>query len=103
MANRSLFKSIRGRLLPAADTCNQEHAPAYAFGPRHALAQYAVTGCLNRTFYASAGEQLATVIELCQRIEPEFIARAALYARGHGYMKDLPAMPRGRRVCRFDG
>lgn len=27
---------------------------AYALPPKHALAQYAATGCLNTTFYASA-------------------------------------------------
>lgn len=92
MANKSLFQSIRGKLLASTDTLNEELAPAYAFEPRHALAQYAVTGCMNQTFYASADEQLAKVLALCEQVEPEFIARTALYARRHGRMKDLPAL-----------
>ena len=32
------------------------------------------------------------MLSLCQEIEPEFIARTALYARSAGYMKDLPAL-----------
>jgi len=92
MANKNLFKSIVGRLMPATDAINDERAPAYAFTPRHALAQYAATGCLNSTFYATAETQLQKVIELCREIEPEFIARTAVYAREFGFMKDIPAL-----------
>ena len=92
MANKSLFRSIVGRLLPKTDTLNEEGRPAYAFSAQHALAQYAATGCLNSTFYASGEEQLNRVLELCGKVEPEFIARAALYARQKGFMKDLPAL-----------
>jgi len=76
----------------ATDAINEENAPAYALSPKHRLAQYAATGCLNRTFYAAAGEQLAQVIELCEKVEPEFIAKTALFCRERGYMKDMPAL-----------
>lgn len=66
MANRALFKSLFGRLIPAADAVNEERAPAYALAPRHRLAQYAATGCLNSTFYADASRQLAAVREALQ-------------------------------------
>lgn len=92
MANRNLFKSLVGKLIPATDTINEERAPAYAFTPKHALAQYAATGCLNSTFYASAENQLAKVLELCEGVEPEFIARTAIYCRERGFMKDMPAL-----------
>lgn len=92
MANKTLFKSIMGKLAPKADTLNEAGASAYASNDEHALAQYAATGCLNGTFYATAHDQLKTVLELCDRVEPEFIARTALYAREQGYMKDLPAL-----------
>jgi 60 kDa SS-A/Ro ribonucleoprotein len=92
MANKNLFKSLVGRLVPASDAVNEERAPAYALTPRQQLAQYAATGCLNATFYASAGEQLARVLELCAQVEPEFIARTAVYARERGHMKDVPAL-----------
>jgi 60 kDa SS-A/Ro ribonucleoprotein len=92
MANKNLFKSIIGKLLPKADAVNHEGGVAYRFEPKHALAQYAATGCLNSTFYASAEEQLDAVLALCEKVEPEFLARAALYARAEGHMKDLPAL-----------
>jgi 60 kDa SS-A/Ro ribonucleoprotein len=92
MANKNLFQTIAGKLLPKTDAVNEARGQAYAFTLKHQLAQYAATGCLNTTFYADADEQLAKVIELCQTIEPEFIARTAIYARQRGFMKDMPAL-----------
>jgi 60 kDa SS-A/Ro ribonucleoprotein len=51
-----------------------------------------VSGCLNGTFYAGAETQLEQVIELCARVEPEFIARTAIWCRQHGGMKDMPVL-----------
>ncbi len=62
MANRSLFRSLVGRLIPSANTVNEAGGVAYAFSPRHTLAQYAATGCLNSTYYADAASQLKTVL-----------------------------------------
>lgn len=92
MANKTLFRSIVGRLLSKTDMLNEEGRPAYAFSAKHALAQYAATGCLNSTFYASGEEQLDRVLTLCGQVEPEFIAGVAVYARQKGFMKDLPAL-----------
>lgn len=92
MASKSLFNTIRGRLIPAADSVNRAGGLAYALTPHQALAQYAATGCLSSTFYATDHEQLAEVLAVCQAVEPEFIARVALYARRDGQMKDLPAL-----------
>ena len=92
MANRNLFQSIAGKLLPKTDALNEEFAPAYKLEPKHALAQYAATGCMNHTFYASAEEQLARVLELCQKVDSEFIAKTAVFCRERGFMKDMPAL-----------
>ena len=92
MANKNLFTSVFGKLLPKADAVNAAGRQAYAFTPKHTLAQYASTGCLNATFYANAEEQLAKVIELCQTLEPKFIAQTAIFARQRGHMKDMPAL-----------
>src|SRR6185437_13120069 len=92
MASKTLFQSTIGKLLPKATACNEEGAVAYALPPKHMLAQYAATGCLSKTFYATAEDQLATVLDLCNKLPPEYIARTALYARSKGCMKDLPAL-----------
>jgi 60 kDa SS-A/Ro ribonucleoprotein len=92
MANVTLFQSLKGALLPNAGAVNFEMAPAYLPTAQHRLAQYAATGCLNDTFYASAEAQLETVLELARDIEPRFIAQTAIYCRSRGYMKDMPAL-----------
>lgn len=92
MANKSLFRSFPGKLLSKTNTVNNAGGRAYRFDAKHALAQYAATGCMNATFYASAEMQLDSVLKMCDKVEPEFIARTALFARREGYMKDLPAL-----------
>jgi 60 kDa SS-A/Ro ribonucleoprotein len=92
MANKTLFQSIVGRVLPKSNTRNEAGGSAYAFSPKHALAQYAVTGCLNSTFYASAQTQLDRVLQLAASADAEFVARTAIYCRTRGYMKDMPAL-----------
>ncbi|MDB5769321.1 MAG: hypothetical protein JWQ61_4135 [Collimonas fungivorans] len=92
MANTQLFQSLKGAFLPKTNAVNMQGAPAYALSPRHRLAQYAATGCLNATYYASAEAQLETVLELCAEVDAHFIAQTAVYCRERGYMKDMPAL-----------
>jgi 60 kDa SS-A/Ro ribonucleoprotein len=92
MANKTLFQSLRGVLLPKTDTTNEAGGPAYALSPKHALAQYAATGCLNSTYYASADDQLQKVLNLAKEVDATFIAKTAVYARQKGFMKDMPAV-----------
>ena len=91
MANPSLFRSLPGPQA-LADSVNEAGGPAFAVTPKQALAQYAATGCLNRTFYADAETQLDRVLELVSAAGPEFTAKVAVYSREQGHMKDLPAL-----------
>jgi 60 kDa SS-A/Ro ribonucleoprotein len=92
MANKNLFESMTGKAIPATNALNEESAPAYQLAPKQALAQYAATGCMNQTFYASAEEQLKNVLALCDQVESEFIARTAIFCRERAFMKDMPAL-----------
>jgi 60 kDa SS-A/Ro ribonucleoprotein len=92
MANKSVFASIVGKLLPRTDATNHEQAPAYALGPAEALAQLAATGTFNRTFYAEPQEQLADILALASEVDPVFLAKTAVYAAEAGHMKDMPAV-----------
>ena len=92
MANKQLFPSRPGRLAPETDARNEAGGRAYALSPKAALAQYVATGCLNATFYADAATQLDTVLDLCAKVEPAFVAKTAVYARRRGQMKDMPAL-----------
>lgn len=88
MANRSLFNS---QAVPKADTLNAAGGLAYALSDKAALAQMAVTGVFNDTFYASGADQLLQMKALAQRVDVEFLAKLAVYARSSAYMKDMPA------------
>lgn len=96
MANKNLFNTVLAKMgfVPKADAINEAGGVAYALSPKAQLAQFAATGCLNSTYYASADEQLNTVLTLCTSpdVSPEFIARVALYARDKAHMKDMPAL-----------
>src|SRR4249920_1151832 len=92
MVNTQLFHTLTGRLLPAASARNAEQAPAYAFSARHQLAQLAATGCLSRTFYSDAEDQLDKVTGLIQELDASFVAKTAIYGRESGHMKDMPAL-----------
>lgn len=90
MTNTTLFQSRIRAEVPEATARNAEGAPAYALSEKAALAQYVVTGCFRGTYYATAAEQLATVKALTAAVEPEFVARCAVYAKEAGRMKDMP-------------
>ena len=94
MANKNLFGvSKANRAVPTVDTVNNAGGGAYKFEPKAALAQIACTNCFNGTFYASASEnlKLAKDAALALKGNPEFLAKAAVYSRTKGYMKDMPA------------
>ncbi len=55
------------------------------------LAKLAVTGCFNNTFYTVAEDQLKDVLDLTSVVNPEFVAKLAVYSRERGFMKDMPA------------
>ena len=92
MVNKKIFETARGLFTRKADTVNEAGGLAYKLSPKHALAQYAATGCFNQTFYADADEQLDKVLELAGQVEPEFVAKTAIYTRERGFMKDMPAL-----------
>jgi 60 kDa SS-A/Ro ribonucleoprotein len=92
MANKGLFASAVAKLLPRTDTLNRAAAPAYAYGPDAKLAQLAATGTLADSFYATAEQHLAEVLAAARGCDPLFVAKAAVYARQAGAMKDMPAL-----------
>ncbi len=92
MANKKLFGGVRGPLVPRATATNEAGGAAYALPAKQALAQFAATGTLNGTFYASAEDQLENTLRLAQSVEPEFLAKTALYTRERSFMKDMPAL-----------
>lgn len=93
MANKNVFASAsKGKTPPIADTVNRAGGKAYKMDPKAALAQYAAVGTFNDGFYVKGEALLDEVLEICKQVDPEFIAKTALYARDQGRMKDMPAL-----------
>ena len=92
MANKSLFTSLRGRLLPSTNAVNAHGAGTYEYGAQHKLAQLAMTGTMNQTFYAQAQDQVKEILVQASAVDAEFLAKTAIYARANGHMKDVPAL-----------
>ncbi len=92
MANKNVFQTLRGAFVPAATVRNDAGTTAYELSPKATLARLAATGCLTRTFYASAETQLDRVLDLANQVDVDFLAKTALYARRKGFMKDMPAL-----------
>jgi 60 kDa SS-A/Ro ribonucleoprotein len=91
MALKSLFTSTTSTL-PRAETVNEAGGRAYSLPPKHALAQFAATGCFGNAYYTDAETQLKTLLETAAKVEDNlFLAKLALYSRERAYMKDMPA------------
>lgn len=92
VANQALFASApRGAIVSAPLTTNDAGSVAYKRSPETALAQMALTGTFNDTFYASAQLQLDRVLALAKQVPTRYLAQCAIYAHERGYMKDMPA------------
>jgi 60 kDa SS-A/Ro ribonucleoprotein len=97
MATKNLFanknkKTVSAKVTLPTNTVNEAGGTAYKMSDKAALAQYAMTGCFNGTFYVSDKDQLKTTLELANKVEPKFVAKLAVYARQKGLMKDMPAV-----------
>jgi 60 kDa SS-A/Ro ribonucleoprotein len=92
MANKSVFASLKWRLLPMATATNAEGAKAYAHGAEHRLAQLAMTGTFGGGFYQDAGAEVAALVAAATAVEPMFLAQTAVHVRERGHMKDTPAL-----------
>ena len=81
MANKNLFASYVGKLLPRANAKNRAGAPAYSLDARHQLAQLAMTGTLSRDVLRQRASAARRRDGACRKLEPAFVAKAAIYAR----------------------
>jgi 60 kDa SS-A/Ro ribonucleoprotein len=100
MSSKSLFasksaskkSSVSAKVTKPTNTVNNAGGTAYTLSDKASLAQLAMTGCFNGTYYVSDKEQLKKTLELAAKLPPEFVAKLAVYARQKGLMKDMPAV-----------
>lgn len=100
MSSKSLFSNkskksksvVSAKVTKATNTVNKAGGTAYSLSDKAALAQLAMTGCFNGTYYVSDQEQLKRTLELANKVDPVFVAKLAVYSRQKGLMKDMPAV-----------
>ena len=98
MASKNLFSNkgnsnkFSTKVVRKVDTVNLAGGTAYKLSDKAALAQYAMTGCLNGTYYASDKDQLKNLLSMAAKADTEFLAKLAVYSRQEGLMKDMPAV-----------
>ena len=97
MSSKNLFSNKSNKfasknVVKPTDTVNHAGGTAYTLSDKAALAQLAMTGCFNGTYYCSDKEQLNSVLELAKKADTAFIAKLAVYSRQKGLMKDMPAI-----------
>lgn len=103
MANKTAFaRGPKGVTPPPSDTVNRAGGRAYKLGEKAALAQYAATGTFNDTYYSTAEAQVSEILEILSKVDVQFIAKTALYARHQGRMKDMPALLVAHLLSRGD-
>lgn len=99
MATKNLFSSksakkssVSVKVTKATNTVNNAGGTAYSLSDKATLAQLAMTGTFNGTYYSSGEEQLKKMLELANKLDPTYVAKLAVYARERGLMKDAPAV-----------
>lgn len=92
MANKSVFASLAGRLLPRATATNAHGAKAYDYEAEHRLAQLAMAGTVGGGFYQDAEAEVTALVAAAEAVEPMFLAQTAVHVRAKGHMKDTPGL-----------
>lgn len=87
MPNRKTFATTK-----PPDAVNAAGGSAFARSDEESLAQMICTGCGNDGAYVSAEKSVAELVALANKVSPVFLAKATVYARRFGKMKDMPTL-----------
>jgi 60 kDa SS-A/Ro ribonucleoprotein len=95
----NVFGAARLRTQPSVDVndvvLNWEGAPAYRRSLEEQTLQVLMTGTLGDTFYVSGqdlAEEAIQVLVQMRESDPDFLARALVYAREEGLLKSVPTL-----------
>ena len=84
-ASNKLFQSLQSFK-------NEAGGDAFKLNAKETLALLSTTSCLNNTLYVSAEKQLSQILHAALLVEPDFVAKCAVYSRELYGMKDVPAL-----------
>lgn len=82
-------------IVPTPDIVNREGYAAYSAPDEEQYLQVLLTNTLGNTFYASQNELLQESVALHESMvksDPEFVSKAAVYARQEGFMRTQPVL-----------
>lgn len=90
--NKHMFASQGGipKIDPSRITTNAAGGITVSMTDTNALAQMAMTGCFNDTFYTDASLQLELLKSTINKVDTPDLADITVYAKEYGYMKDMP-------------
>lgn len=92
------WRKLRSEILGSAnvgipDHLNKEDFPSYRISDREMLLNVLMTGSTGDTYYQTGIRNVFNVAGLLKRFnDDEFLAKAILYARLEGYMRDMPIL-----------
>ena len=71
-------------------TANHEGAEAWKMTPELELYSAVVTSTLSDKYYEKGGARVERIRELISRVDPEFVAKLAVYTRENMYLRSMP-------------
>jgi 60 kDa SS-A/Ro ribonucleoprotein len=86
-----------------ASTVNHAGATAVALSPELALYAAVVTTMLSDDFYEKADDRLGRIRHLIGRVDAEFVAKLAVYAREQMYLRTAPLVLTGELATCHNG
>lgn len=85
-----MSKFNSGKSASSTKTINHEGEVDYQLSPEMELYTSVVTTALGGKFYESADERIERVRNLVSKVDPEFVARLAVYAREKMHLRSIP-------------
>lgn len=74
----------------SSKTTNHEGAEAYSISPKLELYSAVVTSILSDKFYEKSSDNLDRIKKLISKVDADFVAKLAVYAREKMYLRSLP-------------
>lgn len=88
MKRKTIFRQFREL---THEKVNKEGFPAFERPIEEQVVSVLTTGSTANLFYVNAMENVADMVSVLQKCEDtEFLAKAAVYAREHGFMRTMP-------------
>jgi len=88
---RKFWKEVR--TIYKADKLNKEGFPAYSGTPEMDVVNVLMTGSTANSFYVNAIDKIEDIVKVLTEFEDnEFLAKATVYAREQGYVREIPVV-----------